>query len=104
MQATADPRDRPLVSVPEAAALAGFTRSMAYRLASAGVLPGLVRLPGARLLVRRRVLEAWLSGIESAGAEQSAQQPLSPAVRDVLVAEGTARTAGSNSQTGGSHD
>jgi predicted DNA-binding transcriptional regulator AlpA len=103
MQATEDPRDRPLVSVPEAAALAGLTRSMAYRLASAGVLPGLVRLPGARLLVRRRVLEAWLSGIESVGAEQSPRQPLSPAVRGVLVAESAAST-GSNSQIGGSHD
>jgi predicted DNA-binding transcriptional regulator AlpA len=103
MHTAQEPEDRPLVSVPEAAALAGLTRSMAYRLASAGVLPGLVRLPGARLLVRRRVLEAWLSGIESVGAEQSPRQPLPPAVRGVLVAA-SAASAGSNSQIGGSHD
>lgn len=58
--------DRPLVSVAQAAALAGLSKSVAYRLAAAGVLPGLVRLPGARLLVRRRVLEAWLAGSQPA--------------------------------------
>lgn len=56
------PPGRPLVSVAEAADLAGLSKSVAYRLAAAGTLPGLVRLPGSRMLVRRRVLEAWLSG------------------------------------------
>ena len=54
--------DKPLVSVGEAADIAGMSKSVAYRLAAAGTLPGLVRLPGSRMLVRRRVLEAWLSG------------------------------------------
>lgn len=54
---------RPLVSITEAAELAGLSKSVAYRLAAAGTLPGLVRLPGSRMLVRRRVLEAWLFGV-----------------------------------------
>jgi len=53
---------RPLVSIAEAAELAGLSKSVAYRLATARTLPGLVRLPGSRVLVRRRVLEAWLCG------------------------------------------
>ena len=53
---------KPLVSVGEAADIAGMSKSVAYRLAAAGTLPGLVRLPGSRMLVRRRVLEAWLGG------------------------------------------
>ena len=53
---------KPLVSVGEAADIAGLSKSVAYRLAAAGTLPGLVRLPGSRMLVRRRVLESWLSG------------------------------------------
>lgn len=53
---------KPLVTVGEAADIAGLSKSVAYRLAAAGTLPGLVRLPGSRMLVRRRVLEAWLSG------------------------------------------
>lgn len=103
MHPTQELGDRPLVTVPEAAALAGLTRSMAYRLASAGVLPGLVRLPGARLLVRRRVLEAWLSGNESVGAEQAPRQPRPSAMRGVLAAANPA-SVGSNSQIGGSRD
>ena|SRR5579859_2892145 len=57
--------ERPLLSISEAAVLAGLSKSVAYRLATAGSLPGLVRLPGARMLVRRRVLEAWLRGDEN---------------------------------------
>lgn len=57
-----DGGERPLISVAWAAEIAGLSKSVAYRLAAAGALPGLVRLPGARLLVRRRVLEAWLDG------------------------------------------
>jgi excisionase family DNA binding protein len=67
MRTIQEPDDRPLVSVAEAAALAGLSKSVAYRLASSGVLPGLFRLPGARLHVRRRVLEAWLAGADTAG-------------------------------------
>jgi predicted DNA-binding transcriptional regulator AlpA len=53
-----------LLSVPEAAALAGLSKSVAYRLVALDRFPGLLRLPGCRLLVRRRVLEAWLAGAE----------------------------------------
>ncbi len=77
--------DRPLVSVAEAAILAGLSKSVAYRLAAAGVLPGLVRLPGARLLVRRRVLEAWLAGSESTEARESAPQELPPTARSAVA-------------------
>ncbi len=71
MRAVQETADRPLVSVTEAATLAGLSKSVAYRLAAAGVLPGLVRIPGARLLVRRRVLEAWLAGVEGLGPENA---------------------------------
>ena len=53
---------RPLLSIREAAALAGLSVSDAYRRARSGNLPGLVSVPGHRLLVRRRVLESWLAG------------------------------------------
>ena len=56
---------RPLIPVARAAELGGISRSLAYRLAAADALPGLVRLPGAQLLVRRRVLEAWLAGMDA---------------------------------------
>ena len=64
--------NHPLMSVSEAAALAGLSKSVAYRLAQSGTLPGLVRLPGARMLVRRRVLEAWLSGADAEQDEPGA--------------------------------
>jgi excisionase family DNA binding protein len=51
-----------LLSVAEAARHLGISESAAYRLAASDALPGLVRLPGARMRVRARVLEAWLSG------------------------------------------
>ena len=54
-----------LVSIGKAAELVGVSRSVAYRLAAANALRGLVRLPGVRMLVRRRVLEAWLDGLDS---------------------------------------
>lgn len=52
---------RPLLSVREAAELAGVTESTAYRWANTGELPGAVRVHG-RWYVRRVVLEAWLAG------------------------------------------
>ena len=52
---------RPLMSVREAAELAGVTESTAYRWANTGELPGAVRVHG-RWYVRRVVLEAWLAG------------------------------------------
>lgn len=51
-----------LLSVAQAAALAGLSRDRCYRLAQSGALPGLVRLAGSRMLVRRAVLEAALRG------------------------------------------
>jgi len=51
-----------LIGIRDAAALAGLSVSDTYRRARAGALPGLVSVPGHRLLVRRRVLEAWLAG------------------------------------------
>lgn len=61
------PRKRPaaplaIIGVSEAAALMGVTRDRAYTMAAAGTLPGLVKLPGCRLMVRRAVLEAALRG------------------------------------------
>jgi excisionase family DNA binding protein len=53
---------KPLISVAEAARRLGVSESTAYRLAYAGALPGLVRLPGACMRVRARVLDAWLDG------------------------------------------
>lgn len=79
--------DRPLVSVAQAAALAGLSKSVAYRLAAAGALPGLVRLPGARLLVRRRVLEAWLAGSQP----EAPTEPRDGAVDHGVVPPPTAR-------------
>jgi excisionase family DNA binding protein len=56
------PRGKPLLSVAEAAQRLGISESAAYRLAASDALPGLVRLPGARMRVRAHVLDAWLNG------------------------------------------
>ncbi len=56
--------ERLVLSVPEAAALADLSKTVAYRLAALDELPILVKLPGCRLMVRRKVLEAWLAGAE----------------------------------------
>lgn len=53
--------ERRLVSVSQAAGIAGVSRSVAYRWARAGQLPGAVLVCG-RWWVRRRVLVAWLNG------------------------------------------
>lgn len=70
--------ERALLSVPEAAAMAGLARSVAYRLVAQDCLPGLVRLPGCRILVRRRVLEAWLAGGELTEVGRGAGGPSPP--------------------------
>jgi hypothetical protein len=62
-QACTPKRTRPLMSLTEAAAEIGVSRSAAYAWARAGCLPGLVELNG-RWYVRRRVLLAWLDGQE----------------------------------------
>ena len=57
--------DKPLLSITEAAQLAGLNRTTTYGLARAGRLPGLVKVVGRQMLVRRAVLERWLNGGES---------------------------------------
>ena len=54
----------PLISVAQAGRLLGISESKAYELAREGNLPGLVKLPGHRNVVRRAVVEAWLSGAD----------------------------------------
>jgi predicted DNA-binding transcriptional regulator AlpA len=67
-----------LLSVPAAAALAGLSKSVAYRLVARDCFPGLLRLPGCRLLVRRRVLEAWLAGVDVAEVDSHTNSPTRP--------------------------
>jgi excisionase family DNA binding protein len=66
-----------LISIAEAASRLGISESAAYRLAAAGGLPGQVKLPGARMRVRARVLDAWLDGT---GADVPERTP-APGVR-----------------------
>ena len=69
----------PLLTVPEAARLAGLSRSVAYRWAETGDLPGAVRVLG-RWYVRRRPLTAWLDG--RSGEQGPAGPGGAPPVRD----------------------
>lgn len=66
--------DRPLLTVSEAATLTGLSKAVTYRLAAEDCLPGLLRLPGRRLMVRRKVLEAWLAG-DVGGASSTGERP-----------------------------
>jgi excisionase family DNA binding protein len=50
-----------LVNIAEAGRRLGVSRSMAYRLFATGEIPGLVRLPGAQLLVKWPAVEGWLT-------------------------------------------
>ena len=61
-RSAARPPTKRLLTLPETMALTGFSRTRTYEAAREGTLPGLVRLAGHRMLVRRRVLEAWLDG------------------------------------------
>ncbi len=54
--------ERLTVTIPEAAAMLGISRNLAYDLAKRGVLPGVIRLGSKRLVVSRRVLERVLCG------------------------------------------
>jgi excisionase family DNA binding protein len=53
--------ERQTVSVPEAAAILGISRTLAFELARRGELPGAIRL-GGRTVVSRRELERALRG------------------------------------------
>ena len=66
-------RTKALLSVEQAADLAGISRSVAYRWARLGCLPGAVSL-GGRWYVRRLVLLAWLAGDDAAGAVPPANE------------------------------
>jgi hypothetical protein len=55
------PRQAPLLSVRETAELLAWKLSRTYEATRRREIPGLVEVNG-RLLYRRRVVEAWLSG------------------------------------------
>jgi predicted DNA-binding transcriptional regulator AlpA len=57
-----DKIDRPLLSGGSAAEVAGLSRSAMYGLLKAGVIPGVIRLPGRETLIRRASLLDWLTG------------------------------------------
>jgi predicted DNA-binding transcriptional regulator AlpA len=57
----AEARPKPLLSVRETAELLGWKLSRTYEATRRREIPGLVEING-RLLYRRRVVEAWLSG------------------------------------------
>jgi excisionase family DNA binding protein len=59
--------DRLLYRMDEAANVLGISRTKAYALAAAGLLPGVVRL-GKSLRVSVRALEEWIRANEAAGA------------------------------------
>jgi predicted DNA-binding transcriptional regulator AlpA len=64
MRRPGTPNDkRPLISVSQAAALAGVSRSMAYMWSRTRTLPGLVEI-NRRLYVRRAIFERWLVGAD----------------------------------------
>ena len=60
-------QSKALISVSQAAALLGVSRSVAYQWLRLGCLPGAVVIAG-RAYVRRRVLEDWLAGREGVEA------------------------------------
>jgi predicted DNA-binding transcriptional regulator AlpA len=65
------PPQKRLLTLPETMALTGFSRTRTYEAAREGTLPGFVRLAGHRMLVRRRVLEAWLDGQDPPAARSA---------------------------------
>jgi len=56
--------ERPLISVAQAAEMAGVSEATGYRWVAAGELLGAVNMHGRRY-VRRLVLEAWLEEVSS---------------------------------------
>lgn len=65
--------ERMTITVTEAAELLGIGRTLAYRLASSGELPGVVRI-GRSLRVSRPVLLRWL-GVEESRANGHGRPP-----------------------------
>ena len=53
--------ERQTINVEDAAKILGIGRQTAYDLAAQGKLPGAMRL-GGRILVSKKLLEAFLSG------------------------------------------
>ena len=68
---TKTPAPRPLLTVREAAHLAGISLTAARRWLNRGELPGAIHV-GGRWWVRRLVLEAWLAGAESTSDQLAA--------------------------------
>lgn len=62
------------LSVPEAGALVGWTRSESYRAAKLGKIPGLVEL-GRKLVVVRPVFEREM-GLDQEAESQSPRPPI----------------------------
>jgi len=57
-----DTNKRLVLSIPEAAAELGVSKTLAYSLARQGKLPGALRIGQRRLVVSRFQLEAYLRG------------------------------------------
>lgn len=72
---TAEVRQKPLISVANAAELLGIGTTTAYDWLRAGALPGAVQVNG-RWYVRRAVLEAYVRGDDVLGDAVGAPMPL----------------------------
>jgi predicted DNA-binding transcriptional regulator AlpA len=90
------PPHKRLLTLPETMLLTGFSRTRTYEAAREGTLPGLVRLAGHQMLVRRRVLEAWLEGRDAtvADAELDTGEPAPPDRRAAIPWPLTGRADG----------
>ena len=57
-----DSNQKLVLSIPEAAAALGISKTLAYSLARQGKLPGCLKVSRRRLIVSRFQLEAYLRG------------------------------------------
>ena len=62
-----DTNQRLALSIPEAAAELGISKTLAYSLAREGKLPGCLKVSRRRLVVSRYQLEAYLRGEDKNG-------------------------------------
>ena len=53
------------ITVPEAAAMLGISRNLAYELAKRGELPGIIKLGQKRLVVSKLAIQRLLQGEDS---------------------------------------